>query len=107
VTVAAMTTQEWRERVQGTGDYNLVNQLSRDAGYDPMALRSSRRHQEYVEGRRIVAKALRALGWSYPRIGRGLGNRNHVTIMNLCGVLRRSAKRLTPSTPVMPAEEET
>jgi len=77
---AVAALEEFRERVSTTNDYLTVNRIAKEHGYDPMALRSTRRFLEYVVGRRVVAKALLALDWSYPRIGRALGGRDHSTI---------------------------
>lgn len=49
-----------------------------------------RRVKCFVDARSDVAFALRQVGWSYPRIGRLLGDRDHTTIMNL--IRRRDAK---------------
>lgn len=36
-----------------------------------------------VAARRDVARMLRSIGWSLPRIGRALGDRHHTTVMHL------------------------
>lgn len=41
------------------------------------------RHRWIVARRRFIAQKMRAEGYSYPKIGRALGGRDHATIMNL------------------------
>jgi chromosomal replication initiation ATPase DnaA len=96
MSTTAATVQEFYKRVSTTEDYVTVNALAKAHGYDPMALRSSRRHLRYVVGRRTVAKALRAAGWSYPRIGRALGGRHHTTVMFMLGATRKVRKSAAP-----------
>lgn len=44
------------------------------------------------EKRTEVARALRAAGLSYPKIGKALGARHHTTILHLLGGLSRRRK---------------
>lgn len=45
------------------------------------------RHAAFVDARRIIAAVLMARGWSYPRVGKFIGRRDHSTIINLCETL--------------------
>lgn len=85
MTVAALTSAEY----ETASDRQTVNRIAGSLGVDPDALRGPRRHQEYVQARRVVARDLRGLGWSYPRIGRALGNRDHTTIMYLLDAIKK------------------
>jgi chromosomal replication initiation ATPase DnaA len=58
-------------------DWLRVNRIAIEHGYDPGELRGPRKIQALVSQRRVVAKVLRAAHWSYPRIGRALGGRDH------------------------------
>jgi chromosomal replication initiation ATPase DnaA len=51
------------------------------------------RFAELVAARRDIARTLRERGWSYPKIGRAIGGRDHATAMNLCGALRSHEAR--------------
>lgn len=42
---------------------------------------SHHRYQYLMPARDEVAYTLRQMGWSFPRIGRLIGNRHHTTIM--------------------------
>jgi chromosomal replication initiation ATPase DnaA len=68
-------------RTQSTRDYERVNEIALELGYDADALRGRDRTRAMSYSRRIVIQKLRAEGWSYPRIGRALGGRHHTTIL--------------------------
>jgi len=97
MTVTAITVAEYNARAarqQAEADWLTVTRVCRELGYNPEAIRGPHRDLENVTPRRVVAKALRDLGWSYPRIGRGIGGRNHATIMALLGKTKRGRERL-------------
>lgn len=62
-----------------------------ELGYSVVDLRSRSRHREHVLVRVQIAKELRALGHSYPAIGKALGGRDHTTVMWYCGKITRRA----------------
>ena len=62
-----------------------------DMGYSPVDIRGSSRFHRYVAIRVQLAKELRALGHSYPEIGKALGGRDHTTVMWYCGKITRRA----------------
>jgi len=51
------------------------------------------RSRRYVEARAIVIQVLRERGWSYPRIGKLLGGRDHSTIIHAWDTFDIHAKR--------------
>lgn len=51
-------------------------------GVVPLSVFAENREPNVVAARRAVCKELRALGWSYPRIGRAIG-RHHTSVLEL------------------------
>ena len=51
------------------------------------------RYREYVKARAEIAMYLRSRHWSFPQIGKFLGDRDHTTIMNLTDPVCRTKKR--------------
>jgi hypothetical protein len=51
------------------------------------------RARPFVEARAVIVQVLRQRGWSYPRIGKLLGNRDHTTIMHAHDTFGIHAKR--------------
>jgi chromosomal replication initiation ATPase DnaA len=70
------------------------------------ALRNINLHtDEVVAARRMAARELREMGFSFPQIGRYLGGLHHTSVMNLCTAKKQGKKRyggrsVTTSTPV-------
>lgn len=61
---------------------DIIVELCDKYEVDKNKLLSDRRDACLVEKRRLIARELRAMGYSYPAIGYLL-NRHHTTIMNL------------------------
>jgi predicted transcriptional regulator len=55
-----------------------------EAGVVPREFESRMRERRVVRARAMVARYLRARGWSYPRIGKFMG-RDHSTVMSVIG----------------------
>lgn len=75
--IRAIPLAEYNAKLRSMSDWLRVNTLAFELGYDPEELRGPRKLQALVSQRRAVAKVLRAQKWSYPRIGRALGGRDH------------------------------
>lgn len=73
--------------------FRIVSDMSRERGLDPRDVRGPKRHAEFVRARIAISKRLRAMGCSYPEIGRALGGRDHTSAMYYLGVLGRQAKK--------------
>lgn len=61
----------------------LMAELGRELNVSRTRILSRERDTYLVAARSAFAKMLRERGWTYPRIGRALGNRDHSTIINL------------------------
>lgn len=83
--IRAIPFTEYNAKLRSMSDWLRVNTLAIEHGYDPEELRGPSRLRVATDRRRVVAKRLRAEGWSYPRIGRNLGGRHHTSIMYLLG----------------------
>jgi chromosomal replication initiation ATPase DnaA len=53
-------------------------------GCSPEELCGESRRHRLVQVRSLVATVLKERGWSYPRISRALGRRDHSTAMHAC-----------------------
>ena len=53
-------------------------------GVRPVDILSPSRYSLYLPARYAICLALRRRGWSYGKIGRTLGGRDHTTIINAC-----------------------
>jgi chromosomal replication initiation ATPase DnaA len=81
--------------IPSLGAQQIACQVARQHGIDVERMLSPRRSAIYVRARTDLYRALRRLGWSYPKIGRFAGGRDHTTIMWALGALDDSrAKRL-------------
>jgi hypothetical protein len=79
---------------------NLVIATAADmVGVSVAELLGARRYREIAEARFAIMAVYSAAGWSLPRIGRMLGDRDHTTVLN---GLRR-AERLLASDPYFAA----
>lgn len=65
--------------IQAERDFSTICNAMK---FDKNEILSTRRQAGLVEKRRVVAKALKAKGYSYPKIGHAM-NRDHTSIMNL------------------------
>ena len=61
---------------------NLVSTVARAFGITPEEVRGRSHVYRLVDARGIVSRVLRSRGWSFPRIGRFLGGRDHSTIIS-------------------------
>jgi chromosomal replication initiation ATPase DnaA len=66
------------DRTETDDDHDIARELAARLGA-PDAILGPSRQPHLVEARAEVFRELRALGWSYPRIGRAVG-RDHTTI---------------------------
>jgi chromosomal replication initiation ATPase DnaA len=73
-----------------------VAKRSRELGFAPADVYGPKRHRVYVDARARIAAELRAEPWrlSLPEIGNALGGRDHTTVMNLLGLIRRGPERV-------------
>lgn len=72
-----------------------VAAILEEAGIVEREFYSRMRERRVVRARAMVARYLRARGWSYPRIGKFMG-RDHTTIMSVIGkyITAQESKRL-------------
>lgn len=63
--------------------FDIVEQVSREAGVDAWEIRGQSRQRQIVTARKEAAKRLREAGLSLNDIGRQLGSRNHSTVYYL------------------------
>lgn len=59
----------------------IIEKRAAQSGVRASDVRGRSRHSELVRLRAWIAAELRAEGYSFPRIARALGGRNHTTIM--------------------------
>lgn len=77
-------TSEYILRVSPTVDpKEIIGEIARQMRMRPADITGRKQQPEYVNARSAVALTLRSFGWSYPRIGKVLGNRDHTTVINL------------------------
>lgn len=63
----------------------VIRDVAKRRGLEAQHIVGPRRWSELVAARKEIASLMRNAGWSYPRIGRALGNRHHATIMYYLG----------------------
>ena len=60
----------------------LIDYVAEQFGFTHGELIGSGREKSLVEARAVIVRVLRSRGWSYPRIGKLLGGRDHSTIIS-------------------------
>lgn len=69
----------------------IIKEVAREMNVSVLDIISQRRSKEFVEARQYIMWRLRnETSWSFPRIGKFLGNRDHTTVMH--GVRRWEEK---------------
>lgn len=61
---------------------SLIDSVAADFDISYGELIGEGRELVYVDARAVVVRILRMRGWSFPKIGRALGDRDHSTVMN-------------------------
>lgn len=61
---------------------DLVQSVADDFGISYGELIGDMRHKTFVDARSVVGAVLKERGWSYPRMARAIGRRDHSTAMN-------------------------
>jgi chromosomal replication initiation ATPase DnaA len=93
------------QAVEHTADRMFAEQLAGAVapahGRVPLAVFADNRDAGSVAARREVARMLRALGWSLPRIGRAMG-RHHTAVLHMLRdpSVRRERPKTGPRLPV-------
>ncbi len=72
--------------------YSVVAAAARLYCCSPLDVTGKSQMSYAVAARRKSAQDLRAMGFSFPEIGRWLGLRSHATIMNLCRTKTKGGK---------------
>lgn len=69
--------------------HDIARTASRLSGYTVEQIYGSQRHEELVQVRFAVCAVAHTHGYSYPRIARRVGNRDHTTIIH---AVKKAAK---------------
>ncbi|WPZ05506.1 helix-turn-helix domain-containing protein [Pelagerythrobacter marinus] len=72
---------------------DLLDSVAEDFGVSHGEIIGNGRSAKLVEARAVVITILRARGWSYPQIGKVLGDRDHSTVIHVAGKLDIYAER--------------
>lgn len=82
-----------QKHVKPDGSAYLVDSVGGDFQLSPKSMRGPSRFKCMFHARSVVVKLLREQGWSYPRIGRALGGRDHSTVINAHHMFETYAQR--------------
>lgn len=82
-----------QKHVKPDGAAFLVDSVGEDFQLSPKSMRGPSRFKCMFHARSVVVKLLREQGWSYPRIGRALGGRDHSTVINSHAMFETYAQR--------------
>jgi chromosomal replication initiation ATPase DnaA len=66
---------------------DVISVVSKETGVSVSSILSDRKWHSIVVARKLAARRLRSMGFSYPEIGRALGGLHHTSAMYLCGRL--------------------